>query len=393
MRFWHVTTAWLALGAGAAAAQLPGILPAGSYWKDVYYPKLFYTAREGLTGGLFLAFQAPLRYEDFDEAPPYRASITLDGQLSTSSSRQIVLDARAPLAFDGWRLALTLAAERHARESYFGIGNDAPYVAANETGHEFFYRSVNTRTLARGEIQRRIVGGLRVLLGFNVERDRIGTLADTSQLAADSAAGLDPAIGRPTDDVSARAGLVFDTRDDEVAPSHGVLLEAIRGAADSTVAGSETYTRTTLSARAYLPVGPQLIVAARVLGQTMSGAPTLNSYYLIEASDRPFEGIGGPASNRGLAEHRLLGPDKLLANFDLRYSLYEIPTLLRLSLVGFVDAGRVFPAGGLDLTTQDLKVGAGGGVMLKFLRAGVLGLTLAGGPDGAVFDVHTAWSF
>jgi outer membrane protein assembly factor BamA len=383
----------LLLCAGRGAAQLPGLLPAGSYLQDVYYPKLFYTSREGLTGGLFLSLQAPLRYEDYDLPPPYRASITLDGQVSTSGSRQIGLDARAPLLWDGWRGNLTLMSERRARESYFGIGNTAALNPANQVGQEFFYRSLNTRSYARGELQRRVAGGLRVLAGFHAQRARIAPLAPVSQLAADSAAGVDSTLGRTTSDVSVRLGLVFDTRDDEVAPSRGVLLEAIRGVADSSVAGEATYARTTVSARVYVPAGPRLIIAARVLGQAMTGAPTVGSYYLIEASDRPFEGIGGPTSHRGLLDHRLLGPDKLLANLDLRYTLYEIPTLARVSLLGFVDAGRVFPAGGFSVTTEDLKVGAGGGLVLKFLRAGVLGLTVGSGPDGIVIDVHTGWTF
>jgi outer membrane protein assembly factor BamA len=375
------------------AAQLPSILPAGSYVRDVSYPKLFYTSKEGLAGGLYFALQAPLSFEDFDLPPPYRAALTLDGQLTTSGSRQVVLDARAPQLLDGWRLALTLAAERHTRESYFGIGNNSVVNDANQAAQEFFYRSSNKRTFARGEIQRRIVGGLRALLGFHAESWRISTLDTLSQLAADSVAGVDPTIGRSTGDVSARFGLVFDTRDDEIAPSHGVLLEAIRGVADSTVAGNETYTRTTVSARAYVPVGERFILAARVLGQSMTGAPALGSFYLIEASDQPFDGIGGPLSHRGLRENRLLGPDKLLTNLDLRYTLYEIPTLVRLSLVGFVDAGRVFPAGGLTATTQDMKVGGGGGFMVKIQRAGILGLTFAAGPDGLIINAHTSWSF
>ena len=381
------------LCAGRGAAQLPSLLPAGSYLQDVYYPKLFYTGREGLTGGLFLSLQAPLRYADYDQPPPYRASITLDGQISTSGSRQIGLDARAPLLWDGWRGNFTLASERRARESYFGIGNGAAFDAANQAGQEFFYRSLNTRSYVRGELQRRVAGGLRVLAGFHAQRSRIATLAPVSQLATDSAAGVDPTLGRTASDVSVRLGLVFDTRDDEVAPSHGVLLEAIRGVADSSVTGDATYTRTTVSARVYVPAHPRLIIAARIVGQSMTGRPTLGSYYLIEASDRPFEGIGGPTSHRGLLDHRLLGPDKLLANLDLRYTLYEIPTLARVSLLAFVDAGRVFPAGGFSLTTQDLKVGAGGGLVLKFLRAGVLGFTLGSGPDGIVIDAHTGWSF
>ena len=34
-----------------AAAQLPAIFPAGSAWKDLFYPKVFWTSRDGLAAG------------------------------------------------------------------------------------------------------------------------------------------------------------------------------------------------------------------------------------------------------------------------------------------------------------------------------------------------------
>ena len=45
----------LGLGFESSRAQLPHLMPPGSPWLDVYYPKLFWTPREGLTGGLYLA--------------------------------------------------------------------------------------------------------------------------------------------------------------------------------------------------------------------------------------------------------------------------------------------------------------------------------------------------
>jgi outer membrane protein assembly factor BamA len=288
----------------------------------------------------------------------------------------------------------TVAAQRLARESYFGIGNGATFDNANITAQQpHFYQSLNVRYFARGEVQRHLVSGLRLLAGFDAERWRIDTLPGPGQLRNDLGTGVYPTIARPTNDISVRVGAVFDLRDSETAPHSGVLLEAIHSVADASVIGDLTYTRTTASAAAYVPIGPQLVVAARVAGEGMGGTPGIGTIYRIEASDRPYDAVGGPQSNRALDDHRLLGRNKLLANFDLRYDAYAIPTLVRATLVGFVDAGRVFEPEPFRLTTKGMSVGGGAGLFVQLGRAGMLGGTLGLGPDGLKLQFHSRWTY
>jgi outer membrane protein assembly factor BamA len=243
-------------------------------------------------------------------------------------------------------------------------------------------------------MQRVLVGPLRALAGLNIERWKLAPRTGPSVFATDLA--IDPSIGVPTNEFSARVGLVFDTRDDEVASGRGVLLEAIWGVADSSVAGDLSYTRTTLSARGFVTPSPRVQLGARVVGQIMGGSPRVGSLYLIEGSDRFYEGIGGGETHRALLDNRLLGRDKLFANIDVRYALFAIPTLYRVSLLGFLDAGRVFDvADGEDfeVTTNGLKVGAGSGFFVQIGRAGVAGFTVGLGPDGISSDFLTKWTF
>ena len=222
---------------------------------------------------------------------------------------------------------------------------------------------------------------------------RAQALPGPGRLRQDLTAGADPTIARPTNDVSARVGLVFDLRNSETAPHSGVLLEAIHSVADASVAGNLTYTRTTVSAAGYVPIGPQPVVAARVAGEGMGGTPGIGSLYWMEASDRPYDAVGGPLSDRALDNHRLLGRNKLLANVDLRYDAYAIPTLVRVTVLGFVDAGRVFEPEPFRLTTHGMSVGGGGGLFVQLGRAGILGGTAGFGPDGLMVQVHTRWTF
>ncbi len=365
-------------------------MPPGSAWLDVNYPKLFWTPREGITGGGYLGFIRQLPFENSDAAPPYSAALALDGQVSTSGSRQISLDGRFPAYVPGWRLALRLEGARRARENYYGIGNTSAYDKAMVTDAQPHYYEANaTRWVARGEVQRVIAGHLRALAGFDAEHSRFDPPNGPSRLAIDAANGVDPTIGIGTGDVAFRAGLVFDSRDDEVEANRGVLLEAIHAVAG----GDVSYTRTTATAAVYQPVGENLGLSARFVAQGMGGTPRLGSYYLIEAADRPSSGLGGALSHRALTDNRFLGRDKLLLNVDARYHVVNIPRAARATLVGFFDAGRVFQTESFALTTTGLKTGAGVGLFLQLARAGIIGMTVGFGPSGAVMDFTTRWTY
>jgi outer membrane protein assembly factor BamA len=381
---------------GRVHAQIPDLPTLGENWTDVGYPKLFYTIRDGLTGGLYYAQIRPPGFRDWFDPQPYRASLAIDGQLSTSGSHSLGFYARMPNLVPGWRFSLVAEMRRRARQNYFGLGNNTEYDGANANDTQpYYYRADHHRTMLRGEVQRRVVSHLRLLTGFHLERWRFDTLPGMSLLALQSNAGIDLAVGRPTTELSARFGLVFDTRDDDIAPTKGVLLETIFGVADSTVAGALSYTRTTVSVAAYWSPSENVTFAGRLLGQVMTGSPGVGSYMLIEASDKPTEGFGGFDSHRGFADNRYLGEDKLLANLETRYQVVGERHVVAASLVGFVDVGRVFQPGEdvFKLTLDGMHVGVGGGPVLSFGRVAVLGTTLAIGPDGLSLHAMTDWAF
>jgi hypothetical protein len=395
---WAVGAA-LMLGAAPASAQIPYFLPElptfGPDWTDFGLPKIYYAGADGLTVGIYYAQIRHLAAEDYEAPPPYRASISIDGSISTSGSKRLRLEARMPRMWYGWRAVATLEGRRAARERFYGVGNDVTVDGANVTdAAPHYYRFDYRRYYARGEIQRAIIGPLRVLAGLHAERWGLDTLPGASLLAANAAAGTVTPIQRGVAEVSGQIGLVLDTRDDEPATRNGVLLEAILSRADSGTAGDVTYTRATVSAVAHLQLSERIGVAARVAGQSfLAGAPPVGSFFRIEASDQPIDGIGGGNTHRGIRAHRLLDGDKVFGNFDLRYDLLSEPTLYRVTLVGFVDAARVFPSGDFRLTTEDLIVGGGAGVFLHFFRSGILGTTFGVGPDGAVVNLHLRWPF
>jgi len=391
-----VAVSFLAVAATSTEGQIPDLPTFGPNWVDLGYPKVFYTTRDGLTAGLFYSQIRPAGYSDWFDPPPYRASIALDGQISTSGSHKLGLYARLPNILPGWRFSMVAESRRRARQNYFGLGNNSDKDGDNvNTNQPYYYRAEHHRQYLRGEIQRKVVSHLRVMVGFHIERWKLDTLEGPSVIGLQDNSGLGFSLGRFTGDVTARVGLIFDTRNDEVAPTKGVLLQAIFGAADSTVAGANSYTRTTLSAAGYWSLTPKHTFAGRLLTQFMTGSPGLGSYPLIESSDVHIEGFGGPDSHRGVAEFRYWGQDKILASLETRYEAVGQRGVLTASLVGFVDVGRVFEPGEgeLRLTLDGMHVGVGGGPVLSFGRQAVLGTTLAIGPDGLTFLAMTHWAF
>ena len=364
------------------------------YWFNVFYPKIFYTPTEGLAVGAYYAVIQPVRADDFYSPAPYRIALSLDGQIATSGSRFLKLQANAPGLANGWRFSARLTARRRAKDNYFGLGNSTVFEPDSVTDAQpNFYRAIRTQYTLRAEVQRRLVGPLRALAGLKAERWKISPPDRPSLIAKDLANGVDPTIDVGTDDVSLRIGLVFDTRDDQVAPNSGVVIGVGLGVADADVAGDLTYTRTTVNAQGYWSPSPLLILAARVVAQVMGGTPRLGTFYLIEGGTRFYNTLGGSASHRALRANRFLGRDQLLGNLEARYTLAAIPTLYRISLLGFFDAGRVFQAEEFRITTDDLKVGAGGGLIFQVGRAGIAGFTVGFGPDGMQMDFHSRWTF
>lgn len=377
-----------------SAAQLPNLPTIGRNWTEASYPKLYFSSRDGLTAGLYYAQVRPKRFADFYTPPPYLALLSLDGSASTAGSWQVTLRGHFPALIEGWRLTSSLEFERRARARYFGLGNATTWNRDSATAAQPHFYDADARSILwRTSVQRRLAGPLRALAGFHLERWRFDTLDGPSRLATDARSGAAQQVGTAVVDGALRFGLVFDTRDDEIGPRRGILAEAIVGIADSALIGDLTYTRFTLSAAGYLRALPHVTLSARMAIQSLSGSPGLGTLALLEQSERQVTGLGGPSSHRGLVSGRFLGEDQIVTNFDVRWDAFEAPTIYRVTILAFLDAGRVYYNEPFRLTTAGLHVGGGGGVFVQLFRAAVLGTTLAAGPDGPTLHLYSQWTY
>ena len=368
------------LTAKSLAAQQPEVKPS---WDYTYTPYGYYSSIDGWWIAGYARVYSPIGFHERPE--PNRAAITLTGGASTQGSYLVELDAQAPALWEGWRAAVTLDALRANRLGYFGIGNDTRFDTDSNTPFTpYFYRVSRTSDLARLTLQRRLAGPLRLLVGGSLEHTTFRTLPGDGLFARDRAAGI--ADSAPWNDAALRAGLVADTRDNEIDPHTGVLAEAL-------LATAQRYNRTTASVQAYVHPAERIMLAGRIVGERMSGAPSISVMQVIESSGRPYVGVGGYRSLRGYYDSRFIGPSKLLGGVEVRYALLYAPSILEVKLVGFYDTGRVFGANAFQLTTRDLHSSAGGELMIRFGRNGVLVAGAGFGSDGHQFLFGSSWSY
>lgn len=353
-------------------------------WDYTVTPFGYYSSIDGWWLAGYARVYSPIGFRERPE--PNRAAVTLTGGASTKGSYLVELDAQAPELWEGWRVGITFDALRANRLGYFGIGNGSSYDTDSVTpATPYFYRVSRSSKLARLTIQRRVAGPLRVLVGGTLEHTTFRTLPGDGLFARDRASGT--ADTAPFDDAALRAGLVADSRDNEIDPHAGILAEAL-------VAGARHYSRTTFGIQGYVHPFERLVLAGRVLGERMSGAPSISTMQAIESSGRPYISVGGYRSLRGYYDSRFIGPGKLLGGIEARYALLYAPTLLEVKVVGFYDVGRVFASGdALSLTTHGLHSGGGGELMVRFGRNAVLVGGAGFGNEGWQFLFGSTWSY
>lgn len=362
------------------------MLPAQRYWRDNFYPYLAYNAADGLWGALHYGRYSPLGFIERPERN--RASLSFDATASVSGSHGVVADLQAPAWWDGWRASATFTAARDNRLGYYGLGNDTRYSADSVAlAGAYFYRVSRTRLSARVTLQRRLIGPIRLLAGGTIARSNFRTLPGVSVFRRDLTAGaVDPAT-LPFNDHVVRVGVVVDTRDNEVDPHAGAVLEAL-------FASGNGYTRTTANARLQVRPAGRLVLAGRLAAEGMGGVPPLAVQEEMESSEQPFAAVGGYRSLRGFYEGRFTGRGKLIGGLEARYALFAVGDAVELKLVAFYDTGRVFgPGEAVRLTTDALHQSGGGELALRLLRNSLAVVGYGRGDEGGQLWFGTRWSY
>lgn len=147
-----------------------------------------------------------------------------------------------------------------------------------------------------------------------------------------------------------KAGIVYDTRDNEPNPMRGMWTELVANYAPSFLGVGEEFhhLKLTLTHRQYFTlVKDRLSFAYRASYQATFGncpfylKPNITTLILRGSTS---EGLGGGRSIRGVIRNRVIGDDIAYANLELRWKFVRFQALKQnfyLSLNGFLDGGGV----------------------------------------------------
>ena len=341
------------------------------------------------------------READYDARVPYDGYLALEAGYGTRSSRFAVLKFRGPKLKDGWRFAFDGGGVREGKFGYYGQGPNGQGGFDLDSPTDFF-RVHRTRYFARGEVTRRLVRQLHAAVSAGVVHYKYTLLDASDAFRTDY---LDAPLSGT--DASARLALVFDTRNNELVPAKGVLLEAglyagsgkfeqrnlaPGGGGSVTSFSGSGYAGGYAHLRGYFSPRSGTILAGRVAIRGLSANAPLDARYVIPGWEREVTVLGGADSHRSFVRGRFVGRGVLLSSFEVRHTLIDVGDYGAITILAFLDAGRAFE-GGPSLTTSGLKVGGGGGLGLKVIRSALLTFNFATGPDGFTFSMGNGWAF
>jgi hypothetical protein len=286
------------------------------------------------------------------------------------------------------RLEFRAAFTRETNLRYYGLGNrsvDPP--GPDQPARDLFTR---THPAARARARIQLDGPMHIVLGTIYVQNWV-SFGDQSTLLRDATLGSERE--RELLQVDTRhglhlleGGLVIDTRDDEISPSHGGFHTIeVRASPWRTPALPYRYLGISGVARMYLPViHDRLVAALRVVGDVQFGDVP---FYELSRFDET-SALGGSKYVRGVPSNRYWGKRKLLGNLEVRSQLYHRQirgSRYELGFTAFLDTGRVWAdvdrAPELDGTGLGLKYGVGGGLRLQKDQTFVLRADLAWSPD------------
>lgn len=369
---------------GQDSVPAPEPLP----WRVNYFPYLIGNTHTGL---MLVGHVDYGRQADYFARVPYDGILAFEGGLSAQGSRQLTATFRAPGLVPGWRFAAAAGAVREAR---FGYGN-APFPGNDgvEFDPEDFHRVHRARYFARAEVTRRIMGPVHVSVMVGVERTRWSRLPGETSFRDDHGDELGQT------DAGGRLSLIVDLRDREYLTANGLLAEAgvlVGGGGehrDGDLITQGSYGGWYGHLRGYVSPRSGTVVAARLAARHLGETATLQAQNTLPGWEDGVDALGGPYAHRSLIPGRLSGRGLLIGSVEVRHNLLDVGDYGAITLIGFMDGGRVFGDENFSLTTKGWTVGGGGGVALRVLRSSLLVFNFAGGDDGFRFSMATGWAF
>lgn len=370
-------------------------------WRFSDFPYLMGDPTNGL---LIIGHIQYAREAEYDSRVPYDGFVALEAAWGTRSSRFITARFRAPNLVKGWRLAADLGAVREGRFGYYGQGPEGQGASVDtdaDLGSNFF-RVHRTRYSARVELTRQLRSRLYAAAAGGIAHYRYASFADGEAFRTDFFDA--PLTGT---DATGRLSLILDTRNNEVVPTKGLLLEAGvfagsgkfeernlapgGGGPVASFSGSG-YTGLYAHLRGFISPLRSTTLAGRLAVRSLGANAPLDARYQMPGWERDVTVYGGADSHRSFVRGRFVGRGVLFSSLDVRHTLIDVGDYGAVVVVAFLDAGRAF-AEAPKLTLKRWQVGGGAGIAIKVIRAALLSINFATGPDGFTFSMGNGWAF
>ena len=378
-----VVTAASAQTPSASAPQAPQ-----KGWEFFALPALNFDSDEGFGYGAFVEM-----YNYGTGVTPYRFTMRPMVFLTTKGRRDVVLFFDAPkLLPRAWRLDAFVGREQQLATPYYGVGNTAVYDSTLEREpNVYYYRYGRTTLRIMANLQHQLgrlpARGL-IGAGFNdVKTDAIPFDSGTTLFASHFGA-VAPPKGRLG---YLRAGVVWDTRDREVAPHSGTYGDLLVQRVDKALGSTSSYTRFTGILRKYWPISDRVVFAQRLLAQDINGNVPIYDLPIVQTSFQQQEGLGGSNSVRGLGKDRFVGKGLAQLNSEIRWRFKEFslrgkPASLTSST--FFDVGRVWSDALLGKDGGGLHSGYGTGLRVGLGPSFVVSLDLARSAENSGTQIY-----
>ncbi len=349
-------------------------------------PAIAYDADKGLQLGAVLQI---FNYGDGTNYPNYNSKVYLEASFFTKGSQLYQIRYDNKTLIPGIRWSSSLRANLDKAYDFYGFNGYESYydhqrIAEGKKGSSYlfspFYRIAKNEILFRSDFLGEITPSLRWEAGVFAYWQRTGTIdyssvnkgKDDDKKFPEQVPTLfdiykkSGIISQEEADggmsTGLRAGMVYDTRDKEGAPSRGIWAEGHISAALPGISKIPYY-RYSLTWRHYLPFVKEdkLTFAYRFNYEgTFGNAPFYSLPFMTVMGERnDQEGIGGFYTVRGILRSRIWGLDTFTYNAELRWRFVKFHLWNQNIALGanvFSDGSRVIR--GRDLSALDTYVGS-----------------------------------
>ncbi len=348
--------------------------PGKNGWTFGALPVISYDTDIGLQYGALVEL---FNYGDGQSYPEYHHRIYLEWSRTTKGSGVNRLYFDSERTIPGIRLTADVSYLTEQTMQFFGFnGYDAVYNASweDDTSPDYvsrvFYRHDRRMFRVLTSFQGQLLktsDRFRWIAGFtfhdnaisSVDIDKLNEGKESDEQLPDTLGLYDHYVswGAISENEAAgnrvtylKAGLVYDTRNEEAFPTKGIWADAILSYSPTFLGDWDySFTKFTLAYRQYLGFGSRNFVVAYRIGYqgTLSGKvpfhmqPHIVPAIMLGASS---EGLGGSRSLRGVMRNRVVGDGIMLGNVELRWRFLQTIVMKQKIYIGtnvFTDFGQV----------------------------------------------------